>query len=154
MISSNSATESWLACHVAAHVCALPLTGIIETMRPLPVEAFPKAPIFVAGVAIIRGMPIPVVDMRALMGEPSVPAGRYVTVKTGNQVVALAFDAVVGVHRVDAAQVTELPPLLKAVAGEAISQVGARDAELLIFLETSRLLPPAVAALFATRGAA
>jgi len=154
MVSANSAKESWLACHVAAHVCALPLTDIVETMRPLPVEAFPKAPPFVAGLAIIRGIPTPVVDMRVLMGEPSAAAGRFVTAKLGNRVVALAFDAVMGVHRVDAAHITELPPLLKAIAGDAISQVGARDAELLVFLETSRLLPASLVTLLTAQGAA
>lgn len=124
------------------HVCALPLSGLVETMRPLPVEAFPKAPAFVRGMAIIRGEPTVVVDMRALMGEQWAESGRFVTVKIGNRIVALAFDAVLGVHRLNKARAIDLPPLLKSVADDTISQVTTRDAALLMFFESSRIFPP------------
>jgi purine-binding chemotaxis protein CheW len=133
---------SWLACRTASHVCALPLTDVIETMRPLPFEAFPRAPDFVAGLAVIRGVPTPVVSMRALMGEPPGPAGRFVTARINERVVALAVDEVLGVHQLNITQIIGLPPLLKNVAGETISAVTSRDAELLLFFETARIFPP------------
>ncbi len=140
--SGMERTDSWLACQTAGHVCALPLGGIVETMRPLPVEAFPKAPAFVAGMAIIRGEPTPVVDMRALMGEPAAASGRFVTVKIGRRVVALAFDTILGVHRLNKTRATDLPPLLKSVADDTISQVTTRDTALFMFFESSRIFPP------------
>jgi purine-binding chemotaxis protein CheW len=133
---------SWLACRVSSHVCALPLTGIIETMRPLPIEAFPRAPSFVSGLAVIRGAPTPVVDMRALMGEAAGSVGRLVAVKIKERVVALAVDAVIGVHHLSTTRATALPPLLKNVAGDAVSAVSVRDAELLLFFESARIFPP------------
>jgi purine-binding chemotaxis protein CheW len=135
-------SQAWLACRSATHICALPLAAIVETMRPLPYEPFPKAPPFVSGIAIIRGAPTPVVDMRALMGEPEMnDAGRFVTVKINNRVVALSFDAVLGIHTLEARSVTGLPPLLKNVAGETVSDVAARDSDLLLFFEASRIFP-------------
>jgi purine-binding chemotaxis protein CheW len=134
-----------LACQSATHICALPLTAIVETMRPLPLESFPKAPPFVSGIAIIRGMPTPVVDMRALMAEPTRAgrgAGRFVMVRINDRVVALAFDAVLGIHNLSAHNVIGLPPLLKNVAGETISEVSTRDQDLLLFFEASRIFPP------------
>lgn len=147
MIARNeiqaSKAQAWLACQSAAHICALPLAAIVETMRPMPREAFPKAPPFVSGIAIIRGVPTPVVDMRALMGEPSSQeAGRYVTVRINERVVALAFDAVLGIHTLEARNVMGLPPLLKNIAGETISDVAARDSDLLLFFEASLIFPP------------
>ncbi len=141
-------SQAWLACRSAAHICALPLAAVTETMRPLPYEPFPKAPPFVSGIAIIRGVPTPVVDMRALMGEQpltsvgSAAAGRFVTVKINSRAVALAFDAVLGVHNLSAGHVIGLPPLLKNVAGETISDVAAKDTDLLLFFEASRIFPP------------
>jgi len=119
--------QAWLACRSATHICALPVAAIVETMRPLPFEPFPKAPPFVSGIAIIRGIPTPVVDMRALMGEPPSAdhnreaTGRFVTVKINARTVALAFDAVQGIHTLDASRVIGLPPLLQNVVGEMIS---------------------------------
>jgi purine-binding chemotaxis protein CheW len=134
--------EAWLVCQTAAHVCALPLTSVVETMRPLPVETFPKAPAFVAGMAIIRGEPTAVVNMRALMGEPPASSERFVTVKIGGRAVALAFDAILGVHRLNKTRAIDLPPLLKSVAEDTISQVTTRDSALLMFFESSRIFPP------------
>lgn len=136
------APHPWLACQVAKHICALPLTGVVETMRPLPLEAFPKAPPFVAGLSIIRGVPTPVVDMRALMGESAGAASRFVTVRISERVVALAFDKVLGIHNLNAQRTIDLPPLLINVAGDTISQVSAKDSDLLLFFEASRIFPP------------
>lgn len=140
--SAQEKVGYWLACRAASHICALPMSGIVETMRPLPVEAFPHAPAFVSGIAIIRGAPTPVVDMCALIGEPSSAPARHVTVRVNNRVVALAFDDVLGVYGLRSMDAVDLPPLLKNVAGETISQVTTRDAALLLFFEAARIFPP------------
>lgn len=141
-LAPKTILHPWLACRVATHTCALPLESTVETMRPLPLEAFPKAPPFVAGMAIIRGVPTPVVDMRALMGEPSSAFGRFVTVRIKGRPVALAFDGVMGIHRLPESTARELPPLLKNVAGETIAEVSVKDADLLLVFEASRIFPP------------
>jgi len=135
---------SWLACRIASHICAMPLTSIIETMRPLPCEAFPRAPDFVAGLAVIRGAPTPVASMRSLMGEPPGPSGRFVTVRITERVVALAVDEVLGVLQLNTARTTELPPLLRNIAGDTISAVTSRDADLMLFFEAARIFPPGI----------
>src|ERR1700733_14675484 len=92
---------------VRARLCALPLAHVVETMRPLPVEAMAGAPRCVRGLAIIRGAPIPVVDVAELLGEGSVqtdtgtrsqPAARFVAVKVADRGIALAVDGVLGVR--------------------------------------------------------
>ena len=59
----------------AGRIGAVPAELAVETMRPLPVEGLPAAPSFVAGVALIRGVPTPVVDLAALVGSPRPVAG-------------------------------------------------------------------------------
>lgn len=76
------------------------------------------------------------------MGENGGEAGRFVTVRISQRVVALAFDTVLGIHNLNAQLTIGLPPLLKNVAGDTISQVSAKDSDLLLFLETSRIFPP------------
>ncbi len=52
---------------VGARACAFPLHHVAETMRPLPIEPVAGTPSFVRGVSVIRGMPTPVVDLKALL---------------------------------------------------------------------------------------
>jgi len=63
-----------LVCRVVELVCALPLEAVIETMRPLPIDALGAMPPFVLGVSVIRGAPVVVVDAGLLVGTRSTPA--------------------------------------------------------------------------------
>ena len=68
---------------VGARTCAFPLQHVAETMRPLPIEPIAGTPGFVRGVSVIRGVPTPVVDLKALLenSENSPSYGRFVALK-------------------------------------------------------------------------
>ena len=134
---------------VGGRACAIALHHVAETMRPLPIEAVSGTPSFVRGVSVIRGAPIPVVDMRALLGcgehGPNAPnPGRFVTLKVGERRVAIGVDAVVGTSNLDPARVSVLPPLLQDVAADVIDAIGMRDAQLLVVLRAGRIVPDEV----------
>jgi len=145
----NRTAKSLLLCRVGAKVCGLPLERVLETMRPLPAEPLAKLASFVTGIALIRGRPTPVVDARKLLGSDSqLPPARYVTLGVGEQaalrVAALAVDAVLGVREVAAELLAGLPGLLREESSAAVTALGTLDAELLLLLETARLLPEAI----------
>ena len=118
---------------------ALPLTHVIETMRPLPIEPLAGAPPYVRGISVIRGEPVPVVDVaRLLCGDESAPS-RLVTIAVGDRKVALTVDSVLGVRAVPAGSFQALPPLLEGV--DLVSAIGILDAELMLVLQGARLLP-------------
>jgi purine-binding chemotaxis protein CheW len=117
---------------------------VIETMRPLRIEPIAGAPPFLAGLAIVRGEPMPVVDAACLIGAPAAHPSRFVTLRTGRRQIALAVDAVLGVRTLAAAELSALPPLTGAVAGEIVAAIGALDAQLVVVLEAARLVPDAV----------
>jgi purine-binding chemotaxis protein CheW len=125
--------------------CAVPLTHVVEVLRPLPVEPLAGAPAGVLGVAVIRGRATPVVDLAGLLhGVPAgVPAdsARHVTLRMGDRVVAIAVEAVSGIRTVDLARFEGLPPLWQGPRPPAIAALGTLDRELLFVLETARLLP-------------
>jgi purine-binding chemotaxis protein CheW len=132
-----------LLCRVGSHLCALPIESVVETMRPLPLSALSGAPAFVLGLSIIRGSPIPVVDVRCLLSatdERGDPA-RFVTVKTGDRRTALAVDSVIGVRVLGSVSLGELPALLGEAKREVVETIGALDAKLLIVLESARMVP-------------
>ncbi|OGQ26684.1 MAG: hypothetical protein A2138_13310 [Deltaproteobacteria bacterium RBG_16_71_12] len=116
-------------------------------MRPLPVQALGGAPGYVRGLAVIRGAPVPVVDLNVLLGDDggAHAVGRFAVIDVGERRVALAVDAVHGLRRVDAASVGGLPPLLHGVAGDVVEGIGVADAQLLMVLRAARIIPDGAA---------
>jgi purine-binding chemotaxis protein CheW len=137
---------------VGRRACAIGLQHVAETMRPHSIETMSGLPEFVRGVSVIRGAPIPVVDLKALLedGENSAVYGRFVTVKVGERRVALAVDGVVGLRDLDPAQIGELPPLLRDVDADLVEAIGTCDAQLLLVLRAARIVPDEVWATLAT----
>jgi purine-binding chemotaxis protein CheW len=129
-----------LVCRVQERLCALPLEHVIETMRPLSVTAVAGAPYFVRGLAVIRGAPVPVLDVASLLGETDASPGRFVTLTMGTRHVALAVGSVLGVRAIPLGSFRELPPLLHEAGSEVVASIGLLDAELLLVLQSSRLL--------------
>jgi purine-binding chemotaxis protein CheW len=137
----NGNADLSLICRVQTRLCAIPLGHVIETMRPLPTEAIVGAPPFVRGLAVIRGAPVPVVDAARLLGATQAQAARLVTMTVGARRVALAVDSVLGVRAIPAGSLHELPPLLHEAGADVVAAIGLLDAELLLVLHATRLLP-------------
>jgi purine-binding chemotaxis protein CheW len=114
-----------------------------EVMRPLPLRALTHAHACVLGAALIRGAPIPVVDVRALTtGDPEAQIERFVVVRVGGgRRVALATAGVMGVLPLSALSMVEAPPLLSDAACEAVDALGRLDGEFVMLLRAARLLP-------------
>jgi purine-binding chemotaxis protein CheW len=119
--------------------CGLPLESVAEIMRPLPVKRLEQAPQGVCGLSLIRGKGMPVIDLAELLQKASQPAGRFVSVRTGQGSCALAVSAVLGIESIAAAAWQELPPLFHNV--EAAQALSVLDRDLVLLLETARLVP-------------
>jgi purine-binding chemotaxis protein CheW len=138
---------------VQSRLCALPIEHVIETMRPLPVEPLAGAPAAVKGMSLIRGVPVPVVALAALLDDGDQHPSRFITVRTGTEQIALTVDAVLGVHHIAAASMQDLPLLLRDADNSAVSAIGATDAELLLVLNAARLVPDGLWRVLNTDGA-
>jgi purine-binding chemotaxis protein CheW len=137
-----------LLCQVGSLVCGLAVEHVSETMRPLPLEPLDGMPPFVAGLAIIRGAAVPVVDLARLLGhDSSARRTRFVVVKVDERRVALAVERVIGVRVLDAVATSSMPPLLGDASADFVAAVGSLDARFLMILESTRILP---ASLWAT----
>ena len=144
MITSRS-EFSVLAVRGGGRFCAVPLPQVVEVMRPLPLERIAGAPDCVSGLAIIRGKAVPVVDLAGLLGgdagKETAAVARWVALRVGDRMVALAVEAVLAIRSLATAQFTALPPLWHGPHSPAVAALGALDRELFIVLETGRLLP-------------
>jgi purine-binding chemotaxis protein CheW len=136
----------WLLCGCGSHLFALPLDAVIEIMRPLPLKVVADMPAYVRGVCIVRGAPVPVVDVGLLVTGTTEPIERLVSIRAGMRKIALAVSAVVGVHATRGEDFNDLPPLLRGAGREAIVSIARLDAELLFCLEAARLVPEDVLA--------
>ncbi|MEP7051404.1 MAG: chemotaxis protein CheW [Pseudomonadota bacterium] len=139
------AHQNALLCHVGSFVCGLPLLHVIETMRPLALSPFEGMPPFVSGLSVIRGVPVPVVDLgRLLANERSAKRERWVLARAEGRQVALAVERVIGLCSLPAPALSALPSLLGEASAEFVSRVGSLDARLLIVLESARVLPESI----------
>ena len=129
-----------LVARIGTAVGAIPVAHVVETMRPLPIEPLPHAPPFVAGVAIVRGEPVPVIDGARLLGVPADAPGRFVVVRAGERRAALAVDSVLDVRRVTAQELGELPALGGVASRDVIESIGVLDVGLMYVLQASRLV--------------
>jgi len=129
-----------LLVRAGGQLCAMPLEHVDETMRPQPVHAVAGAPHFVCGIAVIRGKPVPVVDVASALGQRDSQSTRFVTIKTADRRVALAVDDVLGVRTIDAKSISELPPLLSHASAEVVSAIATLDSELLMVIRSARLV--------------
>jgi purine-binding chemotaxis protein CheW len=134
-------------------LCALPLTSIVEILRPLPVETLPEVPEFVVGLAVIRGEPVPVINLHAHTGSDLSATSRFVVLRVASRRVGLVVDEVVGLRALDHRRLGTLPELLSATA-DTIDAIGTLDGELLVVLNSARLVPEHVLALSDLRGIA
>jgi len=111
-------------------------------MRPLPVEPIDGMPEFVLGLSVIRGSPVPLVDLGMLIaGSERNSIRRFVVVRVADRRVALGVEAVIGAIEIDSSGHEPLPPLLRDARAEIIHAIGTLDSQLLIVLESGRLIP-------------
>jgi purine-binding chemotaxis protein CheW len=136
---------SCLVFKVDSLVCALPIASVVETMRPLPVQRLEQAPEMVLGLAMVRGIPTPVIDAGRLMGAgPLAQLGRFVSVAVGARRIALAVTSVWGIRAVSAQSLRAMPAVLTRADTQAVAAIGALDQELLMLLQGVRLVPESV----------
>src|SRR5580698_7352847 len=144
MSDQTNAVVKTLVVRAQAYLCALPLSLVIEAMRPLPIEPIAGVPAFVRGMSIIRGEPTPVIDLALLLGAPRELPWRFVTIRAGGKQVALSVGAVAGIFDLDSRVMDTLPPLLRGASAEFVESVGILDGQFLFALRSGWELPAEV----------
>ena len=153
--SGGTRSERLLLVQARTRVCAVGLTHVLETMRPLPLQPVPVAPSFILGLSVIRGEPVPVVDLGGLLGFSEKPCpSRLVAVRVGDRRAALAVEAVLKIVPESTLDRRTLPPLLRGAGDKTVASISALDQDFLSILETAHLVPEEVWSRFPGAGAA
>ena len=136
---------------VGSHRCALPLSEVVEVLRPLPVEELAGAPPGVSGLAVVRGAATPVVDLAALLGGAGSSA-RFVIARAGERKIALAVDTVLGIRALDPSVWNELPPLVHEACSGVVDRLATLDREAVLTLTAATMVPEPVWEMLSDRG--
>jgi len=124
---------------------AIPARDAVETMRALPIKPVASPFPAMVGLSVVRGLPIPVVDIaRLLTGSSDAQAARFVTVRCGARIVALLVEAIEGIRTIAERTGPEERSLARSAAAGAIASLGSLDHEFLGLLSVTRLFadPP------------
>jgi len=120
----------------------LPITKVREINRLVPVTKLPQTPSFMEGIINLRGLIIPVIDLRKRF-EMSIAAHdedtRIIIVEISGEIVGVIVDAVTEVVRLDTANI-EPSPATVAVESQYIEGVGKIDDRLIILLNIDKVL--------------
>lgn len=145
MAELQTPSHVYLVCRSGPRLCALPIEQVRETMRPLPTSPLPAMPPFMVGAAIVRDAVAPVVNLALLMGdsESGLPS-RFVSIALGERTVVFAVEHVVGVRTLKTQTVEDIPLLLQAVDAGSVAAITILDAELLLLLQSARLIPDSI----------
>ena len=116
---------------------------------PYPVRSVPHAPDIVEGVIALRGVVIPVVDLRKRFGVPIDPElqrlNKLIIVSVRGRIVGLVVDRILGELRVPSGAVRPAPSLLRpAGRDEFFAGVCRKDDEMVFVMNLESVIDPSV----------
>ena len=132
-----------LCFRVATEDYAISIMDIKEIIKPREVTEVPRVPPFVRGILSLRGIIIPVFDMRLRLG---LPAGvrsereRIVVVQRQGGFCGVLVDQVVQVVRIAEAKLEAPPVVLEGIDREFIQGIGRVAGRMLILLDMEKVL--------------
>jgi purine-binding chemotaxis protein CheW len=116
-----------------------------EIIRPIEITKIPQAESFVEGVINLRGVVIPVINLRKRFKMPSIPNSkevRIINIEIDNVVIGFLVDAIWQVYRLPAGAIEPPPPVTASVNAEYIKGIANIDGCMLIILNVNKLLSP------------
>jgi purine-binding chemotaxis protein CheW len=151
---SASSASVLLRFRLDTHVFALGAADVVEVVRAVAIAPLPRAPSVIEGVVDVRGVVVPVLDVRArfhLAAAPLAASQHFLLARAGRRVVALRVDEALDVVRAPVEAVDEHPQglegleHLKGVARLADGVVAIQDLDRFLSLDEEIRLDRALA---------
>lgn len=143
-VAATERQDIQLACfRVGSELYALDIMKIREIIRPQKLTVVPKAPRFIEGVINLRGVVIPVADLRKRFDQTASTdhrKHRIVICAVSGRIVGLLVDEVLEVRRYGRQDVAPAPQFLKGPEAEFFLGVAHRGDDLIMVLDLDRIL--------------
>jgi len=133
----------YLAFMLSEEEYAVRVSDIKEIIRPQKITMVPRAPEFVEGIFSLRGVIIPVFDIKKRLGFADTErdrAARILIVSDGGDAQGIIVDRVTGVARLKEDRIEPPPTVIGGVEAEYLEGIGRLDGRLLILFNTARIL--------------
>lgn len=133
---------------------ALPVARVVEILDIQPISPLPRSPDHMLGLIDRRGVSVPVVDMRLLLGFPlldDTPQTRIVVLKLGSGqdtdgMVGLRVDRVIEVTTLDPVSAEDTAPATFLDWNEPmVAGIGRRDGKFITRLDIEEMFTPHMA---------
>jgi purine-binding chemotaxis protein CheW len=130
MATVTASTREVLVFEVAGQTYGLPSADVRELLRAVAITPLPSAPSVIEGVVNVRGLVLPVLDIRARFRLPKralEPSDHFIVASAGPRGVILRVDRATHLAMVDASRVQPadtLGPGNEYVAGVAMLEGG------------------------------
>lgn len=135
---------------VGEQECGLDITSVSEVIRPLKITPLPRMPRFIEGVINLRGIIIPVVDLRKrfVVGNPGADTRKVRMMITrgairetgGGDLLALIVDGADEVITVPKKDIAPPPEAARGAQTDFIGGVGKTEDRLIIILDIAKVL--------------
>jgi purine-binding chemotaxis protein CheW len=140
----NSEEQIQLACfRVGGEHYALDILKIKEITRSQSITRIPKAPEFIEGVINLRGVFIPVVDLRKRFGLPAQEPDRntrIIIATIAGRIVGIQVDEAKEVIRISQKEIKPPPRIVRGIESEYLKGICRGGEEILMFLDFEKIL--------------
>lgn len=144
-IDLTSAEKQIITFLLAGQTYGQEIRSIREIIRIVPITIVPHTPPYVIGVVNLRGIVVPVVNMRRLLGLDVKQVGtgdRIIVVEILEHTVGLLVDAVDKVVTLTDKHTIRSPDLVQGADNPFFDSFAEIDGRLVIFLQLKKLLLP------------
>jgi purine-binding chemotaxis protein CheW len=145
-----AAEHQFVTLGIEQEVFGVPVESVLEILDMRPIFRVPEAPHYLLGLIDLRGRSVPVLDLRAKLGLPTVAATEMtrilvleVEVAGRALVLGLVADRVFEVMALKADDIEPPPDIGVRWRSDYIRGVGHRDARFVIIFDLSRLFSTA-----------
>ena len=122
---------------------ALPVDTVLQMETFSGATHVPGVPAYVAGIVTVRGLVVPVIDLRARFGLPAAEVTldtRIVVTASGSRVVALRVDTAREVLQLDIEKHQPAPAVISERSSGFVRAVHALGSRLLMLVDLSKIL--------------
>lgn len=114
---------------------------VAEILKVQKVFTLPGMPAFLSGVMNVRGVIIPLIDLRKRFGmQPSGKKEKIILVRFGEEKVGFLVDEIKEILSLDAGEITNPPSIFKGFKTEYLTGLGKKGDRIIILLNIDNLL--------------
>ena len=141
---TDESFQQWLSFGLGAEHYAIDISFVREIIKPREITDIPRVPAFILGIISLRGLIVPVYDLRCRLnlgqGSAAGERARIIVCEQGDRVAGLLVDQITQVVRFSQRDI-ELPPAtLSGVDRDLVEGVGRIDKKMLILLDLASVL--------------